>query len=46
MCLILLTVYVQCQDENALQEEDEYHFMGDLAGNFQKILLWYDFKRQ
>ncbi len=46
MCLMSHTVYVLCQDENALLwEEDEYHFMGDLAENFQKMLLWYDFKR-
>lgn len=35
MCLMSHTVYILCRDENALLwEEDEYHFLGDLAGFF------------
>lgn len=44
MCLMSHTVYVLCQDENALLwEEDEYHFMGDLAG-FSKDATVVDFR--
>lgn len=45
MCSVSNTVYVSPRDANApVKEMNEHHFMGDLEGNFQKMLVWYDFK--